>query len=66
MTKQEVKQMIELTNRDRQTRVIVDQFDLYDWEELYKREPKGYSWREETYLAGDEYIEEGKALLRSS
>jgi hypothetical protein len=66
MTKQEVKQMIELTNRDRQTRVIVDQFDLYDWEELYQREPKGYSWREEAHIAGEEYIEQDKEYLRSN
>ena len=58
--------MTELTNRDKQTRVIVDQFDLYDWEELYKREPKWYSWREEAHIAGEEYIEQDKEYLRSN
>jgi hypothetical protein len=46
--------------------VLVGTFDKEDWIELFKREPKGYSWREEAYLAGDDYFEEGKEFLRSN
>lgn len=45
---------------------VVESFDEQDWQELFKREPEGYSWREEAYLAGDDYIEEGKEFLRSN
>jgi len=44
----------------------VDRFDENDWQELLKLEPEGYSWREEAYLAGDDYFEEGKEFLRSN
>lgn len=46
--------------------VLVSTFDKEDWLELLKSEPEGYSWREEAYLAGDDYIEEGKEFLRSN
>jgi hypothetical protein len=46
--------------------VLVGTFDKEDWIELFKREPNGYSWREEAYLAGDDYFEEGKEFLRSN
>ena len=46
--------------------VLVSTFDKEDWVELFKREPSDYSWREEAYLAGDDYIEEGKEFLRSN
>ena len=46
--------------------VLVGTFDKEDWVELFKKEPEGYSWREEAYLAGDDYIEEGKEFLRSN
>jgi hypothetical protein len=58
--------MTKLLNNDRKTSVIVDQFDHYDWLQLFNAEPEGYSWREEAYLAGDDYIEEGKEFLRSN
>ena len=66
MTKLEGGTMTELLNNGRQKRIIVDQFDHYDWLQLFKSEPKGYSWREEAYLAGDDYIEDGKEFLRSN
>jgi hypothetical protein len=46
--------------------VLVNIFDKEDWVELFKREPDGYSWREEAFLAGEDYIEMGKEFLRSS
>jgi hypothetical protein len=46
--------------------VLVGTFDKEDWIELFKREPNGYSWREEAYLAGEDYFEEGKEFLRSN
>ena len=45
---------------------LVEMFDDEDWAQLMKREPEGYSWREEAYLAGGDYIEEGKEFLRSN
>ena len=45
---------------------VVESFDEQDWLELVKSQPEGYSWREEAYLAGDDYIEEGKEFLRSN
>jgi len=65
-TKQEGKKMTEQTSSTRQTSTIVDRFDENDWQELLKLEPEGYSWREEAYLAGDDYFEEGKEFLRSN
>ena len=47
-------------------KVLVENFSEDDWKELLIREPEGYSWGEEAYLAGDEYIEEGKEFLRSN
>lgn len=41
-------------------------YDEEDWAQLMKREPEGYSWREEAYLAGEDYFEEGKEFLRSN
>ena len=46
--------------------MIVNQFDESDWQEIFKREPEGYSWREEAYLAGEEYFEQDKEYLRSN
>ena len=46
--------------------VLVSTFDKEDWVELFKREPRGYSWREEAHLAGEEYIEQDKEFLRSN
>lgn len=46
--------------------VLVSTFDKEDWVELFKREPRGYSWREEAYLAGDDCNEEGKEFMRSN
>jgi hypothetical protein len=66
MTKQEVKKMTELLSKIRDKSIIVNEFDSHDWQELLKREPEGYSWREEAYLAGDDYIEDGKEFLRSN
>ncbi len=45
---------------------VVEIFDEEDWAQMMKREPEGYSWREEAYLAGDDYIEDGKEFLRSN
>ena len=47
-------------------KVLVNTFDKEDWVELFKREPSGYSWREEAYLAGEDYFEEDKDFLRSN
>ena len=58
--------MTEQTNSNRKTSAIVEKFDEYDWQELLRKEPEGYSWREEAYLAGDDYFEEGKEFLRSN
>ena len=58
--------MTELLTRIREQRVIVNQFDESDWRELFKREPEGYSWREEAYLSGEEYFEQDKEYLRSN
>jgi len=46
--------------------LLVTAFDEEDWSELLKSEPYGYSWREEAFLAGDDYYEEGKEFLRSN
>jgi hypothetical protein len=46
--------------------VLVNTFDKEDWVELFRSEPDGYSWREEAFLAGGDYIEMGKEFLRSS
>jgi hypothetical protein len=46
--------------------VLVGTFDKEDWIELLKNERVGYSWREEAYLTGDDYFEEGKEFLRSN
>jgi hypothetical protein len=46
--------------------VLVSTFDEEDWVKLFKSQPDGYSWREEAFLAGDDYIEMGKEFLRSS
>ena len=45
---------------------LVSIYDEEDWAQLMKREPEGYSWREEAYLAGEDYFEEGKEFLRSN
>ena len=45
---------------------VVETFDEHDWLELFKSQPKGYSWREEAHLAGEEYIEQDKEFLRSN
>ena len=45
---------------------LVEVFDEEDWQQMMKREPEGYSWREEAYLAGEDYFEEGKEFLRSN
>jgi len=45
-------------------KVWVNHFDEEDWAQMMKREPEGYSWREEAYLAGDDYIEDGREFLR--
>lgn len=45
---------------------VVETFDEEDWLHMMKSEPEGYSWREEAYLAGDDYFEEGKEFLRSN
>lgn len=58
--------MTELLLKTRDQSIIVDEFDSHDWQELLKREPEGYSWREEAYLEGDDYFEEGKQFLRSN
>ena len=46
--------------------ILVSIFDEEDWAQMMKRQPKGYSWSEEAYLAGEEYIEDGKEFLRSN
>lgn len=46
--------------------VLVSTFDKEDWVELFMSQPDCYSWREEAYSAGDDYIEEGKEFLRSN
>ena len=66
MTKQEVKKMTELLGNIRDKSIIVNEFDSHDWQELLKREPESYSWKEEAYLAGNDYIEDGKEFLRSN
>ena len=58
--------MTELLSKIRNKSIFVNEFDSYDWQELLKREPEGYSWREEAYLAGDDYFEDGKQFLRSN
>jgi hypothetical protein len=45
---------------------LVERFDEQDWLELVKSQPDGYSWREEAFLAGDDYIEEDKVFQRSN
>ena len=45
---------------------LVSIYDEEDWIELMKSVPEGYSWREEAYLAGEDYFEEGKEFLRSN
>ncbi len=45
-------------------KIWVNHFDEEDWAQMMKREPQGYSWHEEAYLAGDDYIEDGKEFLR--
>ena len=56
--------MTELISRDLCKRILVEQFDDHDWRQLFGAEPEGYSWREEAYLAGEDYFEEGKEFLR--
>lgn len=46
--------------------MLVKDFDEEDWAQMMIREPEGYSWREEAYLAGDDYFEDGKEFLRSN
>ena len=58
--------MTEPLTKIREQRVIVSQFDESDWRELLSREPEGYSWREEAYIAGEEYFEQDKEYLRSN
>jgi len=50
--------------RSKENYLLVIDFIECDWEELFKREPEGYSWREEAYLAGEEYFEQDKEYLR--
>ena len=54
------------SKKSRKDDLLVEIFDDYDWSELFKREPKGYSWREEAYLAGEDYFEVGNEFLRSN
>ena len=58
--------MTEPLTKIREQRVIVSQFDESDWRELLSREPEGYWWREEAYIAGEEYFEQDKEYLRSN
>jgi len=51
---------------DSENYLLVTEYIEYDWEELLKREPEGYSWREEAHLAGDDYFEQDKEFLRSN
>jgi hypothetical protein len=53
-----------LKRRNKMMHYVVEKFDDQDWAHLMKKEPEGYSWREEAYLAGDDYIEDGKEFLR--
>lgn len=43
---------------------LVNNFDEQDWTEILSREPGGYSWTEEAYIAGEEYFEADKAFMR--
>jgi hypothetical protein len=47
-------------------KIWVDEFDEEDWSNLLSKMPFGYSWQEEAYLAGEDYIEVGKDFLRSN
>jgi hypothetical protein len=58
--------MTGLLSKIKEKSIIVNEFDSYDWQELLKKEPEGYSWREEAHLAGEDYFEEGKEFLRSN
>ena len=62
-----MRENIHINNKgDRDTYLLVTKYIEDDWEELLKREPEGYSWREEAYIAGEEYIEQDKEFLRSN
>lgn len=58
--------MTEQLRKSNKQEILVNHFDEEDWMELMKREPEGYSWHEEAYLAGEDYFEEGKEFLRSN
>ena len=62
-----MRENIHINNKgDRDTYLLVTKYIEDDWEELLKREPEGYSWREEAYIAGEEYFEQDKEYLRSN
>ena len=62
-----MRENIHINNKgDRDTYLLVTKYIEVDWEELLKREPEGYSWREEAYIAGEEYFEQDKEYLRSN
>ena len=58
--------MIKQLQESNQKRIWVDEFDEDDWSALIQTPNRGYSWTEESFLAGEDYFEEGKEFLRSN
>ena len=48
-----------------QKAIYVDQFDEADWEGLIQTKNTDHSWPEIAFLAGWDYFETDKALMRS-
>ncbi len=46
--------------------ILVEVFTEEDWLELMKRSPTGFSWSEEAFLIGEEYVEDDKEFMRSN
>ena len=65
--KMHMREEVTINNkRDKENYLLVTDYIECDWEELFKWEPRGYSWREEAYLAGEDCNEEGKEFMRSN
>jgi hypothetical protein len=47
-------------------KILIEEFTEEDWLELMKRPPAGFSWSEEAFLIGEEYVEDDKEFIRSN
>ena len=50
----------------KEKKILIEDFTEEDWLELMKRPPAGFSWSEEAFLIGEEYVEDDKEYIRSN